>query len=83
MVGPLGKNRILTTDEVQRIEYKIAIYPAICFHAAVHAFRERLKVLREEGIGWDPSNPVNPYELFMAVGLGEWSSLESKYGEKE
>ncbi len=83
MVGPLGKTHVLTTDVVQRIGYKIAIYPAICFHAAVHAFRERLKVLREEGIGWDPSNQVNPYELFMAVGLGEWSALESKYCDSD
>jgi 2-methylisocitrate lyase-like PEP mutase family enzyme len=82
MVGPLDGTRVLTIDEVKRTGYKIAIYPAICFHAAVHAFRERLKALKEDGIGWDPSNPVNPYELFMAMGLGEWTALEAKYSEK-
>ena len=30
----------------------------------------------------DPSNPVNPYELFMAAVSGEWSAAESKFGEK-
>jgi hypothetical protein len=38
-----------------------------------------LRVLKEEGIGWNPSEPGGPLELFTAVGLKEWNELEKKY----
>jgi hypothetical protein len=38
-----------------------------------------LNVLKERGIAWDPSYPVNPHEVFKAVGLEEWSMWERKY----
>lgn len=82
MVGPLEKKHVFTPADLQALGYKIAIYPAICFSAAINAFREALTALKEKGIGWDPQRPVNVHELFVAVGLSEWNELEAKYTGK-
>ena len=79
MPGPATKTPALTTSELQEMGYKIAIYPPVCFEAAIHAIRHALNVLKEKGIGWDPSYPMSPYEVFTAVGLEEWSMWERKY----
>jgi 2-methylisocitrate lyase-like PEP mutase family enzyme len=80
--GPASKTPALTTREIIRMGYKIGIYPAVCIGPVIHGIRNALKVLREEGIGWDPSDPVGPHELFAAVGLSRWNDLEKKYGAK-
>lgn len=79
IAGPIGKTLPPKVNELQKMGYKIAIYPAICLFAAIHTFRKALSVLREEGIGWDHSHSMTAHELFMAMGLEEWSALEKKY----
>ena len=77
--GPASKTPPLTTVELGKMGYKIGIYPALCIGPVRHGIRRALKVLKEEGIGWNPSEPVGPHELFAAVGLKDWNELEQKY----
>jgi 2-methylisocitrate lyase-like PEP mutase family enzyme len=77
--GPASKTPALTTRELQQLGYKIGIYPALTVAPVLYGIRRALKVLKEEGIGWNPSEPAGPLELFGAVGLKEWNELERKY----
>ena len=81
--GPASKTPPLTTRELQQMGYKIGIYPALCIGPVIHGIRRALRVLKEEGIGWNPSEPAGPLELFSAVGLKEWSELEKKYATEK
>ena len=81
--GPASKTPPLTTGELAELGYKIGIYPALCVGPVLHGIRKALKALKEEGIGWNPSEPAGPHELFAAVGLKEWDRLEQKYAVEQ
>ena len=77
--GPASKTPALTTRELEQLGYKIGIYPALTVAPVLYGIRRALKVLKEEGIGWNPSEPAGPLELFSAVGMKQWNELEKKY----
>jgi 2-methylisocitrate lyase-like PEP mutase family enzyme len=83
VVGPASKTPPITTTELQKMGYKIGIYPALCVGPVLYAIRKALRVLKEEGIGWDSTQLAGPLELFAAVGLREWSGWEKKYITEE
>ena len=79
MAGPASKTPALPNQELKKMGYKIAIYPAIAMDAVITSIRLALKRLREEGISWDPENIVGPQRFFEAVGLSTWRAYEKKY----
>jgi 2-methylisocitrate lyase-like PEP mutase family enzyme len=79
MAGPATKTPPVAIEELRQIGYRISIYPGICMAAAIFSMREALRTLKEEGIGWDALHPIGPHEIFAAVGLEEWKTLEKKY----
>ena len=79
MAGPATKTPAVAVEELRQIGYKISIYPGVCMAAAINSTREALRMLKEEGIGWDTLHPMGPHEIFAAVGLEEWRILENKY----
>ena len=83
MVGPASKTPAVDTGELQKMGYKIAIYPPICFDSAIHGIRQALSVLKEKGIGWDPSFVLSPEEFSKAVGFEKWKLWEKKYASTE
>lgn len=79
MAGPASKTPALPNEELKRMGYKIAIYPAIAMDAVVTSIRLALKRLKDEGISWDPKNLLGPQRFFEAVGLQTWRVYEKKY----
>lgn len=79
MAGPASKTPALPSEELRRMGYKIAIYPAIVMDAVVTSIRQALKRLKEEGISWDLNNLVGPHRFFEAMGIETWRAYEKKY----
>jgi carboxyvinyl-carboxyphosphonate phosphorylmutase len=79
MAGPASKTPALRSEELKRMGYKIAIYPAVLMDAVVTSIRLALKRLKQEGISWDSQNPVGPQKFFEAMGLEAWRDYERKY----
>lgn len=79
MVGPASKTPALPSEELKRMGYKIAIYPAIALDTMVSALRQALKRLKEEGISWDSKNLLGPHSFFEVMGLEKWRTYEKRY----
>lgn len=79
MAGPTSKTPALSTEDLRKMGYKIAIYPAVAMDAVVTSVRQALKKLKNEGISWDPENLVGPQRFFEAMGLESWKAHEKKY----
>jgi carboxyvinyl-carboxyphosphonate phosphorylmutase len=82
MAGPASRTPALSTVELSRMGYKVAIYPAVSMDAALTGIRRALRRLKEEGISWDPENVVGPHKFFEAMGLGTWRACERNYTTK-
>jgi 2-methylisocitrate lyase-like PEP mutase family enzyme len=85
MAGPASKTPALPKEELKRMGYKIAVYPAIAMDAVITSIRLALKRLKDEGISWDPENIVGPQRFFEAIGLETWRAYEKNYvfGEED
>ena len=79
MVGPASKTPPLPLAELERLGFKIAIYPTLPMDAVVNAMRQALQRLRQEGVGWDERKIVGPRKFFEAMGLNAWLAQEHKY----
>jgi len=79
MSGPASKTPALTSSELKKMGYRLAIYPAVAMDTVVTSVRLALKRLKQEGISWDPENLVGPQKLFEALGLETWRAYEKKY----
>jgi 2-methylisocitrate lyase-like PEP mutase family enzyme len=79
-MGPLTP--ALTLEEIGRIGYKIAIFPAVCIGAATLAIQDALKRFRETG-----ASPISHPDQIMQVfgtfnkfmGVPYYNALEEKY----
>ena len=83
MAGPASKTPALSSEDLKRMGYKIAIYPAVAMDAVVTSLRQALKKLKDEGISWDPKNLVGPQKFFKAMGLESWMAHEKKYNSRK
>lgn len=83
MAGPGSKTPALSSEELKKMGFKIAIYPSISMDAVITAIRIALKRLKEEGISWDIENIVGPQRFFEAMGLGAWKDYEKKYIQRK
>ena len=79
-----GKTPFLTADEIQRLGFKVAIYPNFIMRAAIHAAQKVLRALRDTGdikgvldtlSGWE--------ERHELLRMSEIRELEQRYGVDE
>lgn len=76
-----GKTPFLHKDEIQRLGYKIAIYPIFTLLAAVKAVSGVLDTLKAEGTAKNIVTDVMSFrEFFTVLGLEEVQKLESQFG---
>ncbi len=80
MVEGGGKTPILTLRELKEMGYKMVIYPVSAHMAAIHAMKEVLAVLKEDGTTarYAP-RMVSFQEMFEVVGRSGYVALEKKY----
>jgi 2-methylisocitrate lyase-like PEP mutase family enzyme len=79
-----GKTPFLAKDEIEKLGFKLIIYPNWMVLAAIRAASHVLQTLKDTGSIASLVNEVaNFREFFDLVGMGEVQALEEKYGVPE
>jgi 2,3-dimethylmalate lyase len=78
---PGGRTPAVTASELEKLGYKIVIFPAVGFMAAALAIEEALSKLKETGTDWHDGPVLGPLEIFRRVGIEAWLDLERKYSQ--
>jgi len=76
---PGGKTPPLTVTELEKLGYKIVIFPVVGLMAATLAIEDALKGLRERGTDSSGERILSPMDIFKKVGIDWWLEQESKY----
>jgi len=81
-----GKTPMLPVERLEKMGYRIAIYPSETQRAAIHAMRMALGMLKKEGSTEAMDAALTTFkERDKIVGLDDWQKIERNYmaGEKE
>lgn len=79
-----GKTPFLPKEEIERLGFKIIIYPNWVMLAAIRAASEVLATLKETGTIADIASEVPSFrEFFDLLGMPEVQELEARYGVTE
>src|SRR5260370_38429947 len=62
-----GKTPAIKVSELERIGFKMVIFPAVCMAAAVPAMEKSLAYLKEHGTDWPPGPVLSPLDIFRPV----------------
>jgi 2,3-dimethylmalate lyase len=74
-----GKTPRVPTAELERLGFKIAIFPAVCMAAAIPAMERALGLLKAHGTDWHEGPVLSPMDIFRKVGFDWWHGVEEKY----
>ena len=76
-----GKTPFLSAQEIQKLGFKVVIYPNFMLLAAVRAAQGVLRELKKTGSIAGLANKITTFtELFDLVGMREVQELERRYG---
>jgi 2-methylisocitrate lyase-like PEP mutase family enzyme len=79
-----GKTPFLGRDEIERLGFKLIIYPNWVMLAAIRAANQVLATLKETGTIADVAREVPTFkEFFDLLGMPEVQALEASYGVDE
>jgi 2-methylisocitrate lyase-like PEP mutase family enzyme len=79
-----GKTPFLGKDEIERLGFKIIIYPNWMMLAAIKAASQVLATLKETGTIAGIAKDVPSFkEFFDLLGMAEVQDLEARYGVEE
>ena len=75
-----GKTPMLPMDRLERMGYRIAIYPSETQRAAIYAMQTTLSVLKKEGTTESIDGALTTFkDRDKIVGLDDWQGLERQY----
>ena len=74
-----GRTPAMKVDELERLGFKIAIFPAVCMAAAVAAIEQALGRLRAAGTDWHDGPVLGPMDIFRRVGFDWWHAIEERF----
>ena len=74
-----GRTPSVKISELQRLGFKIVIFPAVCMAAAVQAMERALVHLREKETDWHDGPVLGPMDIFKRVGFDWWHAVEQKF----
>ncbi|MGH7773651.1 MAG: isocitrate lyase/PEP mutase family protein [Candidatus Binatia bacterium] len=75
-----GKTPLLPTSRLEKMGYRIAIFPSETQRAAIHAMKEALSLLKRDGSTEAMDDRLATFqERDRLVGLGDWEQLEQQY----
>ena len=77
-----GKTPAVKVFELERLGFKIVIFPAVCMAAAVPAMEKSLQYLKEHGTDWQPGPVLSPMDIFRRVGFDWWHGIEEKFAQR-
>ncbi|TMB70973.1 MAG: oxaloacetate decarboxylase [Deltaproteobacteria bacterium] len=74
-----GKTPMLPVERLEKMGYRIAIYPSETQRAAIYAMRQALSLLKREGTTEAMDEALTTFkERDTIVGLDDWQELERK-----
>jgi 2-methylisocitrate lyase-like PEP mutase family enzyme len=75
-----GKTPMLPVERLEKMGYRIAIYPSETQRAGIHAMRQVLRLLKHEGTTEAMDAALTTFkERDQVVALDEWQSIERKF----
>jgi 2-methylisocitrate lyase-like PEP mutase family enzyme len=75
-----GKTPLLPASRLEKMGYRIAIFPSDTQRAAIYAMKETLAVLKRDGSTAAIDDRLTTFqERDRLVGLGEWEKVEERY----
>jgi carboxyvinyl-carboxyphosphonate phosphorylmutase len=75
-----GRTPAVKVSELERLGFKIVIFPGVCMRAAVPAIESALERLKQTGTDWPEDGPVmGPMDIFRKVGFDWWHEVEQKF----
>ncbi len=77
---PGGKTPGLTVTELEKLGYKMVIFPVVSLMSATLAIESALTKLKEHGTDWHEGPVLSPMDIFQRVGIDWWLEAEKKYG---
>jgi len=79
-----GKTPRLTAKELEQMGYKIVIFPDALPYGASVVLRDICDNIKKNGTGYDaiPGNYNTSLDLFLTMGMEEWSGKEALYKEE-
>jgi len=76
---PGGKTPGLTVTELEKLGYKMVIFPVVSLMSATLAIESALTKLKEHGTDWHEGPVLSPMDIFQRVGIDWWLEAEKKY----
>lgn len=75
-----GKTPMLPMERLEKMGYRIAIYPSETQRAAIHAMRNALATLKREGTTESIDDRLTTFkDRDRVVGLDDWQKIEKSY----
>jgi 2,3-dimethylmalate lyase len=74
-----GRTPRVPTADLERLGFKIAIFPAVYMAAAIPAMERALGLLKAHGTDWHEGPVLSPMDIFRKVGFDWWHGVEEKY----
>jgi 2-methylisocitrate lyase-like PEP mutase family enzyme len=76
-----GRTPVLSADELTRIGYRLAIFPALGFLSAGAALQSAYSGLKEKGSSVGVNVPLHDFQAFsQLMGFDEIAAFDKKYG---
>ncbi|MEX2643424.1 MAG: isocitrate lyase/PEP mutase family protein [Acetobacterales bacterium] len=80
-MGGSGKTPFLGVDEIEKLGFKIAIYPNFIMRAAIHAAQELLRNFRKTGKMWGNEAGMTGWaDRHQLLRMDEIMEMEQRYG---
>ena len=78
-----GRTPAMTAAELERLGFKIVIFPGVCMRAAVPAIEGALEQLKRSGTDWpEGAVPLGPLDIFKKVGFDWWHGIEERFAPR-
>lgn len=77
-----GRTPSVKFSELERLGYKVVIYPAVCMTAAIQAIERALALLKERETDWHDGPALSPMDVFRRVGFDWWSAIEQRFASR-
>jgi carboxyvinyl-carboxyphosphonate phosphorylmutase len=78
-----GRTPAVKFSELERLGFKIVIYPAVCMTAAIPAIEHALRLLKERETDWHDGPAISPMDVFKKVGFDRWAAIEQRYTDRK
>jgi carboxyvinyl-carboxyphosphonate phosphorylmutase len=77
-----GRTPGLTVPALERLGFKLVIFPAVCMGAAITAIEQALERLKASGTDWHDGPVLSPMDIFKRVGFDWWHAVEGRFAQR-